>query len=69
MPYPVELLMESAFHKCLPFARVFSHKADFNARNKCALNKVILITNFERLFPNIIADTMKGFLNSKSEIE
>ena len=50
------------------FARVSSHVADFNARNKIYLpnfsNRAIGIINFERLSPNFIADTMNWFLNS-----
>ena len=50
------------------FARVSSHVADFNARNKSLLpnfsNRAIGIINFERLSPNFIADTMNWFLNS-----
>ena len=44
-------------------ARVSSHVADFNARNKSLtaklLQQVIGIINFERLSPNFIADTME----------
>ena len=44
------------------FARVSSHMADFNARNK-SLNAKLLqqgyrYHNFERLSPNFIAETM-----------
>ena len=50
------------------FARVSSHVADFNARNKSLtaklLQQAIGIINFERLSPNFIADTMNWFLNS-----
>ena len=50
------------------FARVSSHVADFNARNKSLTaklpNRAIGIINFERLSPNFIADTMSWFLNS-----
>ena len=50
------------------FARVSSHVADFNARNKTLTAKLLQqgfgITNFERLSPNFIADTMNWFLNS-----
>ena len=50
------------------FARVSSHVADFNARNKSLttklLQRAIGIINFERLSPNFIADTMNWFLNS-----
>ena len=50
------------------FARVSSHVADVNARNKSLiaklLQKAIGIINFERLSPNIIADNMNWFLNS-----
>ena len=50
------------------FARMSSHVADFNARNKSLtakfLQQVIGIINFERLSPNFIADTMNWFLNS-----
>ena len=50
------------------FARVHSHVADFNARNKSLAaklsNRVIGIINFERLSPNFIADTMNLSLNS-----
>ena len=50
------------------FARVSSHVADFNARNKNLTanfsNRDIGIINLERLSPNIIADTMNWFLNS-----
>ena len=49
------------------FARVSSHVADFNARNKKQTNfsnRAIGIINFERLSPNFIADTMNWFLNS-----
>ena len=50
------------------FARVSSHVADFNSRNKSLTanfsNRAIGIINFERLSPNFIADTMNWFLNS-----
>ena len=50
------------------FARVSSHVADFNARNKFLtaklLKKAVGIINFERFSPNFIADTMNWFLNS-----
>ena len=49
------------------FAKVSSHVADFNARNKsltAKLLQVIGIINFESLSPNFIADTMNWFLNS-----
>ena len=47
------------------FARVSSHVADFNARNKSlTANRAISIIKFERLSPNFIADTMNWFLNS-----
>ena len=47
------------------FARVSSHVADFNARNKSLIAiRAIGIINFERLFPNFITDTMNWFLNS-----
>ena len=50
------------------FARVSSHVADFNARNKSLSAKLLQqgyrITNFERLSPNFIADTVNWFLNS-----
>ena len=52
----------------IPFARVSSHVADFNARNKRLtaklLQQAIGIINFERLSPNFIADPMNWFLNS-----
>ena len=47
------------------FARLSSHMADFNARNKCLTAKLlqgaISIINCERLSPNVIADTMNWF--------
>ena len=47
------------------FARVSSHVADFNARNKSlTTNRAIGIINFERLSPNFIADIMNWFQNS-----
>ena len=50
------------------FAIVSSHVADFNANNKSLtaklLQQAVVIINFERLSPNIIADTMTWFLNS-----
>ena len=50
------------------FARVSSHVANLNARNKSLTanfsNRSIGIINFERLSPNFIADTMNWFLNS-----
>ena len=50
------------------FARVSSHVANLNARNKSLTanfsNRAIGIINFERLSPNFIADTMNWFLNS-----
>ena len=50
------------------FARVSSHVVDFNAHNKSLTenfsNRAIGITNFERLSPNFIVDTMNWFLNS-----
>ena len=50
------------------FARVSRHVADFNARNKSLTVKLLYwakgITNFERLSPNFIADTVNWFLNS-----
>ena len=52
------------------FARVSSHVADFNARNKSLtaklLQQAIGIINFDRkiFFPNFIAYTMNWFLNS-----
>ena len=50
------------------FARVSSHVADFNARNKRLTAKLLQqgyrIINFERLSPNFIANTMNWFLNS-----
>ena len=50
------------------FARVSSDVADFNSCHKGLLpnfsNRAIGITNFERLSPNFIADTMHWFLNS-----
>ena len=50
------------------FARVSSHVADFNARNKSLTAKLLQqcyrYYNFERLSPNFIADTMNWFLNS-----
>ena len=50
------------------FARVSSHLADFNARNKSLTakfsNRAIGIIIFERLSPNFIADAMNLFLNS-----
>ena len=49
------------------FARVSSHVADFNARNKSFTTnfyRATSIINFERLSPNFIADTMNWFLNS-----
>ena len=48
------------------FDRVSRHVADFNARNKSLTAKLLKIgiINFERLFPNVIADTMNWFLNS-----
>ena len=53
------------------FARVSSHVADFNARNKSLsvrlLQQAIGIINFERLSLNFIADTMNWFLNSMSD--
>ena len=50
------------------FARVSSHVANLNARNKSLtarlLQQAIGIINFKRLSPNFIADTMNWFLNS-----
>ena len=50
------------------FARVSSHVADFNARNKSLTDKLLQqgyrYHNFESLSPNFIADTMNWFLNS-----
>ena len=50
------------------FARVSSHVADFNARNKSLTAKLLQqgyrYHIFERLSPNFIADTMNWFLNS-----
>ena len=50
------------------FARVCTHVADFNARNKNLSDKLLQqaigIINFERLSPNFIADTMNWLLNS-----
>ena len=47
------------------FARVCSHVADFNARNKSlTANRAIGIINFERLSLHFIADTINWFLNS-----
>ena len=50
------------------FARVSSHVADFNARNKSLTAKLLQqgyrYHKFERLSPNFIADTMNWFLNS-----
>ena len=46
------------------FARVSSHVAEFNARNKSLTASAIGIINFERLSPNFIAGTMNWFLNS-----
>ena len=46
------------------FARVSSHVADFNARNKSLTARAIGIINFEKLSPNFITDTMNWFLNS-----
>ena len=46
---------------------VSSHVVDFKARNnkfKCKTDRAIGIINFERLSPNLIADTMNWFLNS-----
>ena len=50
------------------FARVCSHVADFNARNRSLIAKFLQqgyrIINFERFSLNFIADTMNWFLNS-----
>ena len=50
------------------FARVSSHEADFNARNKSLTAKLLQqgyrYHKLERLSPNFIADTMNWFLNS-----
>ena len=55
------------------FARVSSHVADFNARNKSLTpnfsNRAIGIINFERHSPNFIADTMNWFLNSMLDLK
>ena len=48
------------------FARVSSHVADFNTRNKSLIAKRLQqgYRYFERLSPNFVADTMNWFLNS-----
>ena len=47
------------------FARVFSHVADFNARNKSLTAKLLQQGyRYHKLSPNFIADTMNLFLNS-----
>ena len=50
------------------FARVSSHMADFNARNKSLAAKLLQqgyrYHKFERLSPDFIPDTMNWFLNS-----
>ena len=47
------------------FARVSSHVADFNARNKSLTAKLLQQGyRYQRLSPNFIADTMNWFLNS-----
>ena len=48
------------------FARVSSHVADFNARNKSLTAKLLQqgYRYHKRLSPNFIADTMNWFLNS-----
>ena len=49
------------------FARVSSHVANFNVRNKSLTAKLLQqgyrVINLERLSPNFIADTMNWFLN------
>ena len=55
------------------FARVSSHVADFNARNRfnCQTSPTGLseTKNFERLSPHFIADTMNWFLNSMLDLK
>ena len=47
------------------FARVSSHVADFNARNKDLTAKLLQQGyRYHKLSPNYIADTMNWFLNS-----
>ena len=66
--FPVLPRTGFTFLKLIRFARVSSHVADFNARNKSLTakfsNRAIGIINFERLSPNFIADTMNWCLNS-----